>query len=83
MAEDLRFDDPEFPFGYFLVAGPGGYVRAAADQPQQPWKRCPSTHCERRGECASPGDCMVKSRPPMHYALATDYTVDDMQAKLL
>lgn len=21
--------------------------------------------------------------PPMHYALATDYTVDDMQAKLL
>lgn len=22
-------------------------------------------------------------RQPMHYALATDYTVDDMQAKLL
>ena len=21
------------------------------------WKRCPSTHCERRQECASPGDC--------------------------
>lgn len=54
MAEDLRFDDPEFPFGYFLVAGPGGYMRTPA-----------------------------KPMPPMHYALATDYTVDDMQAKLL
>lgn len=30
----------------------------------QPWKRCPSTHCERRGECASPSDCLVKPRKP-------------------
>lgn len=28
----------------------------------EPWKRCPSTHCERRQECASPSDCMVKSK---------------------
>ena len=21
------------------------------------WKHCPSTHCERREECASPHDC--------------------------
>lgn len=26
-----------------------------------PWKRCPSTHCERRGECSSPSDCIVKT----------------------
>lgn len=54
------------------------------EPPQQPWKRCPSTHCERRGECASPSDCMVRNvAPPMHYGLATDYTFDDMQVKLL
>lgn len=28
------------------------------------WKRCPSTHCERRGECASPRECCVKSKRP-------------------
>lgn len=27
----------------------------------RPWERCPSTHCERRQECASPSDCIVKS----------------------
>lgn len=27
----------------------------------EPWKRCPSTHCNRRGKCASPSDCTVKS----------------------
>lgn len=37
------------------------------DQPSpdatgEPWKRCPSTHCERRGECTSPSDCIVKSK---------------------
>lgn len=26
------------------------------------WKRCPSMHCERRQECASPSDCTVKER---------------------
>jgi hypothetical protein len=30
---------------------------------ERPWERCPSTHCERRGECTSPSDCIVKSRP--------------------
>lgn len=29
----------------------------------EPWKRCPSTHCERRGECASPHECCVKPKP--------------------
>lgn len=28
----------------------------------RPWERCPSTHCERRGECASPNDCIVKPK---------------------
>lgn len=57
---------------------------AEDDRRLRPWEFCPSTHCERRGECASPGDCMVKNVvTPMHYALATDYTVDDMQAALL
>lgn len=36
-----------------------------ADQPEPPrWQRCPSTHCERRGECTSPSECMVKTAPP-------------------
>lgn len=30
----------------------------------EPWKRCPSTHCERRGECASPRDCTVARHSP-------------------
>ena len=25
----------------------------------KPWARCPSTHCERRQECASPHECTV------------------------
>ncbi len=29
--------------------------------PRQPWKKCPSTHCERREECTSPSECIVKS----------------------
>ena len=29
----------------------------------EPWKRCPSTHCLRRGECASPHECCVKPKP--------------------
>ena len=33
-----------------------------ARDPELPnWARCPSTHCERRRECASPNDCAVKS----------------------
>jgi hypothetical protein len=23
----------------------------------EPWKRCPSTHCERAQECRSPSEC--------------------------
>jgi hypothetical protein len=30
----------------------------------EPWKRCPSTHCERRGECSGPRDCTVKCPSP-------------------
>jgi hypothetical protein len=32
---------------------------------QQPdrWMRCPSTHCERRGECASPNECVATLHP--------------------
>ena len=26
--------------------------------------RCPSTHCERRGECCSPHECIVKPKAP-------------------
>lgn len=26
----------------------------------EPWKRCPSTHCERSGLCCSPRDCTIK-----------------------
>ena len=26
------------------------------------WERCPSTHCNRREECASPSDCIVAER---------------------
>lgn len=35
-----------------------------ARDPELPnWARCPSTHCERRQECASPSDCTVKEKP--------------------
>jgi hypothetical protein len=30
----------------------------------EPWKRCPSTHCERRGECSSARDCTIKTPIP-------------------
>lgn len=30
----------------------------------EPWKRCPSTHCERSEECRSPHDCIVRRAPP-------------------
>jgi hypothetical protein len=26
------------------------------------WENCPSTHCERRGECASPRECSAAIR---------------------
>ena len=26
------------------------------------WANCPSTHCERRQECASPNECCAKKR---------------------
>lgn len=29
---------------------------------QKNWKRCPSTHCERRQECASPNGCTVEGK---------------------
>lgn len=27
------------------------------------WKNCPSTHCERRQECASPHECSTQRMP--------------------
>ena len=26
------------------------------------WRRCPSTHCERRQECASPHECCATKK---------------------
>src|ERR1700743_3360572 len=31
----------------------------------EPWKRCPSTDCERSGLCCSPRDCAIKVAPPV------------------
>lgn len=31
----------------------------------EPWKRCPSTHCERRAECSGPRDCTIKVPAPV------------------
>lgn len=54
-----------------VVAFPGG--RGTADMVRRakaaripvyeaaPWDRCPSTHCQRRGECSSPNECIIKS----------------------
>jgi hypothetical protein len=40
------------------------------------WKHCPSTHCERRQECASPHDCSA-SLKHIRAALAETETRDD------
>lgn len=34
-------------------------VQALNERRSKPWLRCPSTHCERREECASPNECIV------------------------
>jgi hypothetical protein len=34
-----------------------------SEEGREPWRRCPSTHCERRQECASPHECIVKASP--------------------
>lgn len=34
--------------------------RAERNTPR--WSRCPSTHCERRQECASPSECASSSK---------------------
>jgi hypothetical protein len=47
--------------------------------PDRPWLRCPSTHCERRGECASPSDCMVKSPDRPAPASAMDVLPEPQQ----
>ena len=36
----------------------------------QPWEHCPSTHCERREECASPHECSGSGRSLARRALA-------------
>lgn len=45
---------PESPQSFHRRMEAAG-LEDAADR----WKRCPSTHCERRHEGASPGDCIV------------------------
>jgi len=37
-----------------------------------PWSVCPSGHCERRGECASPNDCIATERARDRIAAALD-----------
>ncbi len=42
-----------------------GSAAHAADQAEKrAVSRCPSTHCERRGECASPRDCSAGKGEP-------------------
>lgn len=44
----------------------------------EPWKRCPSTHCERRAECSGPRDCTIKVPAPVQQSAAsTDEPVAD------
>lgn len=39
-------------------------LREATERRREPWLRCPSTHCERRGECGHPKDCDATKLPP-------------------
>lgn len=42
-----------------------GSAAYSADQAEErAARRCPSTHCNRRLECASPNDCSAKSETP-------------------
>lgn len=53
-------------FNHYLKHGHDhGSAAYAADQWEKRqrrdrWKDCPSTHCERRGECCSPHECSAK-----------------------
>ena len=42
--------------------GSAAYAADAAEK--RAVARCPSTHCERRGECASPHDCTALHQAP-------------------
>lgn len=42
----------------------------------EPWKRCPSTHCERRGECSGARDCTIK-RPVPSVSSTQSRTAED------
>ncbi len=51
----------EMPFTHLFIGEPAQCARCGLMEAEyKPWTRCPSTHCERRGECASPSDCIVK-----------------------
>ena len=52
------------------------------------WKNCPSTHCERRGECASPNECSARilGRPEpetIRGATVTDKLVEKVARAML
>ncbi len=38
----------------------------------KPWRLCPSTHCERRGGCASPIACIVKRKRAMKHEMGAE-----------
>ena len=42
------------------TSGASARQREMQAEKNERWRRCPSTHCERRQECASPSDCTVK-----------------------
>jgi hypothetical protein len=39
-------------------------ISALESETREPWQECPSTHCERRQECASPNECSSKIKHP-------------------
>ena len=45
------------------------------------WERCPSTHCLRRGECASPHECSARglAKPFLHIMPKADACDHDFQ----
>jgi hypothetical protein len=45
-------------------------ARAALTADDDPWNRCPSTHCERAQECRSPNECSAKPFPSFSTRIA-------------
>lgn len=44
--------------------------------------KCPSTHCERRGECASPNDCIVRTAAKAAWDRGDGYAYTALRAEL-